>query len=413
MKRSFFLLLLTGAVHLCHSQATEVPITLIDATSWVANGSPFTITGSVSFYEGALLSLQECHKQPFRVENFPELWPEKNGKRLETGTYLIRVLLPTTHDSTLAVSIPEVYNSYQLYAYGKLIAQNGITGKTKQETKPQWLPQTVSFKVENDTLSLVLQIANFYHAKSGIKKPIFLGSVNQLEHRKTISKNYNLVETLMLLITGLFFLVLSFINSKKGAPFYFAMLCITWAIRSVFSNNYLFATYYPDFSWVATVRIEYITLYFTMIWAILTIANLFQNETNLIIKYSLVMVNFVFVAFSIFTDPRNFTEGLNIYLIVSGLLLFYVGYIVIHAWVNERTGSGLLTLSIILGLIIFSYDIFVYEGFSTYEPVIFGIGYIFIFMLIAWALAMQLNLIKSKQTPTNSLTYEDLYKKED
>jgi hypothetical protein len=93
-------------------------------------------------------------------------------------------------------------------------------------------------------------------------------------------------------------------------------------------------------------------------------------------------------------------------------LLLYIGFTVIRAWVNERVGSGLLTLSIILGLNIFAYDIFVYEGFSSYDPVIFSIGYIAIFMLMAWALAMQLNLIKSKTSQNTSLSYDDLYKKE-
>jgi hypothetical protein len=75
-------------------------------------------------------------------------------------------------------------------------------------------------------------------------------------------------------------------------------------------------------------------------------------------------------------------------------------------------GSGLLTISIILGLNIFAYDIFVYEGFSSYDPVIFSLGYISIFMLMGWALSMHLGLVKSKPSPTTSLTYDDLYKKE-
>jgi len=103
---------------------------------------------------------------------------------------------------------------------------------------------------------------------------------------------------------------------------------------------------------------------------------------------------------------------LNFYLIASGTLLMYAGFTVIRAWVNERVGSGLLTISIVLGLNIFAYDIFVYEGFSSYDPVIFSVGYITIFALMGWALAIYLGLIKSKPNPTTRLTYDDLYKKE-
>ena len=147
-----------------------------------------------------------------------------------------------------------------------------------------------------------------------------------------------------------------------------------------------------------------------MIWAILFLTSLFHHEANIIIKYGLVFCNVLFTAFSLSSLPRVFTQGLNVYLITSGILLLYGSYIVIRAWANERTGSGLLTLSVILALNIFGYDIFVYEGFSTYDPVIFSVGYISIFLMMGFALAYHVGLIKSKQNPATTLTYEDMYK---
>ena len=194
---------------------------------------------------------------------------------------------------------------------------------------------------------------------------------------------------------------------------YFALLCITWALRSLFSNLYLFISFYPDFDWSLMVRIEYITLYLSMIWAILFLTAIFHNESNIVIKYGLVFCNILFTGFSVVSSPRVFTQGLTVYLIASGILLLYGGYTVIRAWINERTGSGLLTITIILGLNIFGYDIFVYEGFSSYDPVIFSAGYITLFLLMSVALAFHINLIKSRQGPTTKLTYEDLYKDQD
>jgi hypothetical protein len=108
--------------------------------------------------------------------------------------------------------------------------------------------------------------------------------------------------------------------------------------------------------------------------------------------------------------PRVFTQGLNVYLITTGILILYGAYLVIRAWGNERTGSGLLTLAVILGLNIFAFDIFVYEGFSFYDPMLFSVGYFSIFLMMAFALAYHIGLIKSKQNPANTLTYKDMFK---
>lgn len=414
MIRFHLLTLFLGVVGFCCAQTNESSVTLIDASGWTINNSPFQVSGSAHFYEGRILAANEMAGQPFSVVHFPGLWDKKeNGMPADLGTYLIRVLLPAHVADSLALFVPEMYNAYRLYANGKLISTNGKVGLSKKETTPQWLPHTVSFKVTSDTLRLVLQIANFHHHKAGIKEMVFLGSVSQMNWRTRIRIVSNLIETSVLMLTGLFYLFIFFVARKKAAVLYFALLCIIWSVRSAFSNNYLFGTFYPEFSWIATIRIEYLTLFFTMSWAILFVGTIFQNETNLIVKYGLILANLAFAVFTLYAEPYIFTQGLTIYLITSGLLLLYVGFIVIRAWVNERTGSGLLTLSIILGLILFSYDIFVYQGFSTYNPVIFGSGYITIFMMLAWALAMQLKLVKSKPAPATSLTYEDLYKKKD
>ena len=54
-------------------------------------------------------------------------------------------------------------------------------------------------------------------------------------------------------------------RNNKLVVLYFALLCITWSIRSVFSNLYPVMLVLPDFSWEWLVKIEYLTLYFTVI----------------------------------------------------------------------------------------------------------------------------------------------------
>ncbi|GHN03187.1 hypothetical protein WSM22_46760 [Cytophagales bacterium WSM2-2] len=369
------------------------------------------LNGSCLFFADQLLTPEECKSTPGQVTDFPHLIKENQTKEAGLGyaTFLLTVLLPPDQKE-LGIAIPQMYSAYKLWANGKVIAQNGTVGKTKEEYTPQWRPQTVSFKVNSDTLSLVLQIANFDHIKGGIKEPIYLGKSSVMQFKRNVSEISKLVEATALSLIGFFFLLIFIFSRNKKVALYFALLCLTWAVRSLFSNLYLFIYYFPDFNWMVMIRVEYISLYLTMIWAILFLSSLFQSESNVIIKYGLVICNILFVLFTMSSGPRAFTQGLTVYLITSGILIIYGIYIIVRAWVNERTGSGLITISIVLGLNIFGYDIFVFEGFSSYDPVIFSAGYIFIFLLMALGLASHLNLIKSKPGVTTLLTYDDLYK---
>lgn len=412
MKAIPFILLLF-IVQRGFSQSNEALVSnsVIDARHWEINKTSLPLKGLCKFFDGQLLTPPECKTASGILIDFPGLFKSENKEKSGLGyaTYLITVIVPTD-ERDFAVTLPQMYSSYKLWANGEVIATNGIVAKTEEECKPQWRPQTVAFQIQSDTLSLVLQIANFHHAKGGIRESIYLGKSSLLEFKRSVSEVSKFTEASILGALGFLFLVIYLAHQRNKATIYFALLCLTWSVRSLFSNLYLFISIYPDFDWNVMVRIEYITLYLAMIWAILFLTSLFFQETNVIIKYGLVFCNILFAAFTMSSTPRLFTQGLNVYLIVSGVLLIYSGYVVIRAWINERTGSGLLTISIILGLNIFGYDIFVYEGFSSYDPVIFSVGYVSIFILMSLALAFHVGLIKTKASATTKLTYDDLYK---
>jgi hypothetical protein len=82
---------------------------------------------------------------------------------------------------------------------------------------------------------------------------------------------------------------------------------------------------------------------------------------------------------------------------------------VLVALINERRGATYLTVSVMLGLSIFSYDIFTYEGWFSYNSLFFSAGYLIIFFLMGGALLLHLDIVKGTSSATTMLRYEDLY----
>ncbi len=191
---------------------------------------------------------------------------------------------------------------------------------------------------------------------------------------------------------------------------YFLLLCLTWALRSVFSNLYLAISYFPDFNWELMVKIEYLTLYLTMIWSILFLGRLFSHESSKIVKYFLVIGNIFFVVFTLVTPALTYTRWLPAYLALSVILIIYALVIVIMALINDRAGVQSVVVGVLLGLVLFAYDVIAYEGFLRYNAVIFSIGYLVIFSMLGVALLFHLRIFKSTSQADSVLTFDDLYK---
>jgi hypothetical protein len=380
---------------------------ILDARDFDFSSGRLNLTGTWIMYDNQLFDPHQIKGNTGVQTTFPELWNERRDSGLGAATYQLTVLV--TGGKDFAVDIPQLYSSYRLWVNGQLTAENGVPGMTAEETVPQWLPKTVVITAGGDTLDFVLQIANFSHHKGGCKDPIYLGDSSSLMSQATLSMISKFAECAMLFILGAVFLIIYIMREFKKVVIYFSLLCFTWSVRSLFSNDYGFIYLFPDFSWDLMVRIEYITLYLTMMWAILYLVRVFRNEASDLVKYLLVTLNGAFLAYTVFATPIEFTMLLPVYLVTSGIVLLYGAGIVLLALINERAGATFLTISVVLGLIIFSYDIFTYEGLFSYNSLLFSAGYVVIFVLMGLALLIKLEIIKSTKKRITMLTYKDLY----
>jgi len=405
------LALLTCSIAFSSPTATKG---ILDLRSLNLGVERVALNGTWNFYDNQLILPDELRAGEFVPTDFPHVWNESRASKIGFGygTYSLRILVdPNT--GPLALEIPQIYSSYSLWINDKEIATNGKVGLSADTYTPQWMPQTVVFQPNSDTIRLLLRVSNFSHYVGGVKDPIYLGSAELMQHHRSIAKTSNLIESGLLGLVAIGFFIIYLIKDRKKVILYFALLCLTWAIRVGFSNMYIFISYMPDFNWHAMIRIEYITLFLTMIWASQYLSYVFPKEQYRILKYFLIACNVFFVAFALFASPSTFTEWITVYIGFCGLVMLNAVILVLRAWVNQRMGSTFLSASIVLGLLVFAYDVFSYEGFSAYNPLVFSVGYSLVFLMMGTVLLMHVGIIKSAGQAPSRLTYNDLYKGQD
>jgi hypothetical protein len=351
--------------------------------------------------------LKQSSSEPIYV---PSLWNDADTRRAGVGygTYVLRIILPPhLKGKKLGLEIPQLYNSYHLFINDSLLASNGTPGSSADSSLPQWRPQSIQFSSHLDTTTILLQLSNFHHFKGGIREPIYLGLSENIDSHFSSSYVSTFAEVVLLFLLSVFFLVLFRLRGNKRIILYFSLLCLSWGVREMFSDIYLISQLCPDINWFFLVRIEYISLFVTMVYAILFLSRLFPDVSNKLLKYLLVAINIIFIGFTLLAPVIMFTRWLPLYLGTCAVVLVYAGILILRAMSQEKRGAWYLMGGLLLTLMTMGYDLVAYKGIVVNNILVGSIGYCLIFTCSAIGLLQSLQIIK---TGDNTLRYEDLYK---
>ena len=388
--------------------ARSINNNVIDARDWdFARRLP--LSGGWTFVENKILGPEAIRQQSAKIITFHTLWNDirPGGRGTGCATYALTVLVPSGVERW-SFEIPPLYNSYNLWVNNKLIAFAGVVGENIEETKPQWISQVAEYTELTDTLTVVLQVANYHHYKGGASSPIYLGLPRAIKSHFNWAMGSSIAEGIVLFSGGIAFM-LFYSHCRKKVILYFSLLCLTCSIRAIFSNMYPQALIFPSMDWESVVKVEYITLYLAVIWAALFFKTLFNESSNPVFTYLPVAVNIFFIVFTLVTPAIIFTRWITIYLSVAVLVIFYGLTMVVRALIIEKVGSGFLMASIWTGTMLFAYDIAAYHLSFSYNLVLMNTGYVLIFSLTTIGLLYHLGIFKNKNERPDFLTMEDMY----
>jgi len=370
---------------------------------------PSRLDGVWEFYPNHLYQSATIPNGNKSTAPFPSLW--RASQKIDFGTYRLKILLPpSAKRKELAIEVPHFFSSYALYENGKLLGKNGEPGKTKETTLPAWRPDLYTFVSESDTLDLVLQVANFYHVTGGTRKSLRIAEAFVLttKHKWIQITDYVLLITLA--IIGLASLCFYYIMRDQRNPFLFLCLfVIAWALHSACSNQYRILEW-VNISWEWMVKLEHLTIFFTIITALLFVSSLFPKDFDN--KWLKVLFPSLAVAFSIFSlvaEPITFTAYLFVYMLVAICLIAYVIMVIVKAFIYERAGSTIMLVTILLGSLTFGYVVLSYLAIIEINMFIYNLSFIILYSMLTVSMSVRLAKL-STENEGDVLTFDQLYK---
>ena len=317
------------------------------------------LDGEWEFYPNKLINNKGiATEKNISYLEIPSSWKdvEINNEKLNSfgyATYKLKII-PNKQDSVYSISIARIDVAYKLWINDKLILQAGEIAKNKQDIKPEWLSQSADFKINSDTLILIMQVANYNHRKAGITSSIKISTPKNIEFKEKKQLSYDFFLLGLLLIMAIYHLGLFLLRRIDLSTIYFALMLFFVALHHTVVGDYLIKFLFPDINWLIVVKIDFIANYLRLLFFSLFIWFMFKKDVNIWYIRALTGISIVMILLIIFTPPTIFTFTFIIFIIILLLGFLYLVFASFRATIKKRDGaiyslSG--TLILLLALI--------------------------------------------------------------
>ncbi len=340
------------------------------------------LTHNWGFYWKKLLGPEDIEKKrpaPDYYTDLDKVWnehPQLNlgFKAFGYATYTLDVYIDRSKYPQMGLWIPATYCSYKLWVNGEEFSSNGIVGTSKETYKPHWRPVKKLFIPNQDTLHLVLQVANFDHYRGGLARPILIGSPDGIDGEWEMELATILILTGILVMVMLIFFGLYFLGQRDAVIVYFALYCFFYIYRLLGADRiYYIHQLYPKIDFRITFFLEYFTI-FICIFLFSQFLRAFytgKNQVNRIVGYLSVLYILILIIAPIYVI--SYLSQFFYFVI-----LFFIGFNIYRsarALARNKTGSlfslmSMLSIGTAVGLNIMSYF-----GFLKASPMYFFTGY--------------------------------------
>jgi len=287
----------------------------------------------------------------------PSYWTDYPRESVMTekfgyATYRLTVLLPPGLRDPLGIDMPVFDSSYDLYINGKYLGGNGTTGRSADESVPEYRRNFFRITPDSDTLTIVIIVSNYFHRRGGFWLPAKLGTFSVVQKRMANSWAGDWAVISLLLGFSIFFLFFFIINRQEKIMGFFSMATIGLALRPLFTSHYLILNFF-DIDWVWIVRIEYLGLFLILVGWVWVVQSIYSSKLFRIFSWTLTII---------FTVTSILTLFLPVSVFSYATFLFYPAMITLMLYAIIKSLIGLINRNSIDYAYFAAFVLLIYAG---------------------------------------------------
>ncbi len=339
------------------------------------------INGEWEFYPDVIVpssGIFHPEEHPKQIVKVPEPWNsyyKKDQVGFGYGTYRLVVRLAESESLLYFKLLPQT-SAYRFYADGNLLAEVGTPGTDEESTFPMYKVLFTQYEPANREIELLLTISNFSHTRGGFRKPIFMGTKEQIQDSSFLQSIEEIFICGAIISMGLYQFTIFLVRRKNVSSFYFSLFCFVTVLRLVILDNHYIMYVIPDFSWFLMHRIDYITPFFMVAFFLTYIRSIFQKgdvpQWLIYLVWFISFTNLVYVCISsvaLFTSTNDYNSLILLMFIISifvvtsrivllkrrdGLILFFATFALLAGAVHDLlAGNGYILGNQLLPFVLF------------------------------------------------------------
>ncbi|MGB0525660.1 MAG: ATP-binding protein [Flammeovirgaceae bacterium] len=336
-------------------------------------------------YEEASERLQSPqHFLPVPMAWYGQVWDGKALPGKGFGTYAIKLKLPENHQG-LALKVTDASNACRIYVNEHLVSTVGQAGTSRDATIPHSKSHIIPIHSQESDIILRIQMANFHYRVGGLWESIYLGTETALSTQRYRITMQTVLITGIALAFLCYHLGLFYLRRQNRSYLYFALFCLTIALRLLSSDQMIILDFFPNLSWFWRIRMDVFSFYLSVPTSLLFTRSVFPAEfpkklTNIIIAIG------ISTSICCLITPADFYSQLIPYYRYYALAVFVL---LIYGFVNaiqrNRNGSILLASAAFIFVIFAIHDILL--GANVIESVEL-VSYGIVILIIAKAMVL-------------------------
>ncbi|HSW16970.1 MAG TPA: response regulator [Ramlibacter sp.] len=268
--------------------------------------------------------------------------PGQNG----WGSYVLQVNCPA--GTSLAVEAMGQRTASRLFVNGALIAAHGEPGASPATSRAAVYTHAPISPEFACPLRVTLHVSNFDHRSGGFVRGLRAGPADTLMQRREARVMYGAGVLAIYLLTGFIALVFFLANRRERVPLVFGLFCVAMAVYTdLLGERMALRLFTAEMSWVAFMRIEYLSWIAAMGLFLNTLTHLFPAEIDRRVA-AVVMAALGLGALSVFVFP----PAVYSHVVVPGqlaavLVTAYLAIAIMRADGDRRADARLLLLGMV------------------------------------------------------------------
>jgi len=331
---------------------------VLDLSDWdFEKDGPARLHGEWEFYWQQLLVPKDFNKENkpkiSTMITVPSSWKglAVDNKKIPGegfATYRLNILA-RDFKNIQALHIPFQSLSYKVFINNKEVVRGGNPGKSREQTLHMIIAQSNTFEAKQESVQVLIQIANFLYPESGMNKIIQIGTEQAITKFRNIRVFFDIFSFASFFVMGLYFFALYFFRSNYPSIFFLGMFCLLIGTRILLTNETILQQIFNNIPASFNILAVFFTLFFSIPMFVKYFQLVFREEFNSKVANASFLFFILFIILCISFKTRNIL--IIIFYISLLFYLIYFIYVTIKAIVNKRDGAVIFLIASIINVL--------------------------------------------------------------